>query len=322
MNPSNGLNQLNSPDVGPGTSRKPLVRVLTDRQFVIAAIILAAVALGWSATVRTLRWAMLKEAIAWPAGVEVSPDFRLTSLPPVLGKFVLAPDGVLQRDPRTRKPILDGQPDGEIILTEDVLKELGVGTPADKPRLATRSSNWYLSRFYIDRTSPPPLNAWVLQLTYYTGMLDRVPHIPERCMTAAGATLADKKVVTFDLGQKTPWGSQIKLVRVIFQKKDNAGRVDQHFQYYTFSLNGANEPLYEKVRWSLAATPWERYCYFSKIQFSPAFPVTGDVKAEQVDQAALEFVKGFLPEVLKALPMSAEVEASNAGRSVAAKERD
>jgi hypothetical protein len=83
-------------------------------------------------------------------------------------------------------------------------------------------------------------------------------------------------------------------------------------QYYTFSLNGQNETSWKQVRLHLATSPWEKSCYFAKIQFGPAYPVT-DTQA--CDRAAADFVKNFLPDVLQALPVNATIQKLNSGRT-------
>ena len=49
----------------------------------------------------------------------------------------------------------------------------------------------YLSRHYVERKARPGQEPRVLQvhLAYYTGMIDTVPHVPDRCMVGAGLQL-------------------------------------------------------------------------------------------------------------------------------------
>jgi hypothetical protein len=46
----------------------------------------------------------------------------------------------------------------------------------------------YVSRFYREKNGPAGLPPRILQLhlAYYTGMIDTVPHVPDRCMVGAG----------------------------------------------------------------------------------------------------------------------------------------
>ena len=54
-----------------------------------------------------------------------------------------------------------------------------------------------ISRTYVETGVPEGKQPRVLQLhlAYYTGMIDTVPHVPDRCMVAHGAQLAGDKVV-------------------------------------------------------------------------------------------------------------------------------
>lgn len=68
-----------------------------------------------------------------------------------------------------------------------------VGKDADLPAdvVKTLGTENYLTRMYVERppeTGKPPLVPRVveLHLAYYTGMVDTVPHVSERCMVAGG----------------------------------------------------------------------------------------------------------------------------------------
>jgi hypothetical protein len=49
----------------------------------------------------------------------------------------------------------------------------------------------YLTRFYVERKVPEGKRPQVIQFhaAYYTGAIDTVPHVPERCFIGAGMTL-------------------------------------------------------------------------------------------------------------------------------------
>lgn len=63
----------------------------------------------------------------------------------------------------------------DLLASAEVLEELG-----------TRN---YLTRTYLGRDASGRSRAITLHLTYYTGMVDTVPHVPERCMTGSGSSL-------------------------------------------------------------------------------------------------------------------------------------
>ena len=63
----------NSPTIGVS----PVRECLQDRHFMAATIILATVWIGWAGIMHLADMVFQKEAVAWPAGVEVHPtEFR------------------------------------------------------------------------------------------------------------------------------------------------------------------------------------------------------------------------------------------------------
>jgi hypothetical protein len=284
-----------------------------QRHFVVAAVILAVAAVGWSWTVNTLKWALQKEAVPWPAGVVVRDDFSLEGLTAQMGPFrMVQGDGVLDRDERGELR-LDGRPDGDIRLEDkDVMDSLGVGTSADQMRRPGRQSNWYCIRIYEDTRPAAPCRYWQLEVYYYTGGLDTVPHVPERCLVAGGATVPGGQTVRFEVPQAAaPWDS-VPVERVGYEQSDRSGMQTRPFvQYYVFSLNGEPESSWEMVRGKLM-DPRLRRCYFAKIQFAPLVSM---VDAREADQAAGEFFAAVAPRVLKLLPTSRQVaQADSAGK--------
>ncbi|MFA6134230.1 MAG: hypothetical protein WC869_09480 [Phycisphaerae bacterium] len=269
--------------------------------FGIAAGVLLVTTIGWGWGVTQLQWALRKEPVPWPAGVTVSADCRLTSFPARIGPFVLAEDGELERQ-------RDGQPDGDVIMREDVLESLHINTSVDKSRLAERQSNWYASRIYRDtRVDSGPFRYWRLDLYYYTGLLDTVPHVPERCAQAGGAQLAGNSGVTFALtGTPEPWDKAAPFRKTCYEittGNNVLASTRRYVQYYTFSLNGAPQASWEMVRATLTL-PTQRYCFFAKIQFGPA----GEVPDfDETDAPAQEFIRLFMPAALATLPMPQDI---------------
>lgn len=283
-----------------------LARCWSDRHFIIAAVILAITAIGWSVVIDQLKLVISKRAVRWPDGVTVSEDFRLTSLPNKMGPFVkVTRDGELNKNP-TGAPELDGQADGEHILLQDVMDSLGVGTSFDEQRWDTRRSNWYVSRIYRDTRKDNRFRYWQLMVTYYTGGMDKVPHVGERCLVAGGFTVTDSQRVDFNVpAARSPWDVSIPFRRVRYEMSGKPGMsTSQHTEYYTFSMNGWPEQSWMLVRGKLA-DPRMKYCYFAKIQFRPIGQID-DIAV--TDARAQDFLNYMLPAVLMALPMPADIE--------------
>lgn len=278
---------------------------LGNRHFLIAALILAIAAGGWSAAVHFLQWATQKEPVPWPADMEVDAEtFRLLTLKTQFGPYrrVEKKDGIGKKS----DPL-----DGENILEESIMEPLEIGTARDKRNVSRHKSNWYVSRIYLDTRKNWKADVgalWQLDVFQYTGGLDKVPHVPEICAQAGGATLKSTTRIEFDVpGAREGW-RKTAVRRVLFEKMDRDGRIRQYVQYYTLSVNDEMVTDRLTVRRKLTY-PWVRYCYFAKVQFAPLGPVPN---VDEADRAAGEFMKHFLPEVLRTLTTAQDIERLNA----------
>lgn len=276
--------------------------------FAIAAAVLATTAIGFEYAINALQWVTQKEAVPWPETVIVSPDeFRWENLPVQMGsRYEMAGDGELTGE-------MDGKPDGEIMIPEELMETLKIGGTLDKARVGERRSNWYISRVYRDNRLPNghPMKYWQLDVFYYTGGLDTVPHVPERCMQAAGASPLGTENVTFRIpAARSPWNGAVEFQRSRFSVPNQNGLGSREVaEYYVFSLNGRPETSWEAVRLELTY-PWLRYTYFAKVQFGPRIPAgasASDVAA--TDKAAEDFMNYFLPAISQALPRPEDLKA-------------
>jgi hypothetical protein len=80
------------------------------------------------------------------------------------------------------------------LMSESVLETLG--TPN------------YVSRRYVERHPADAKNPQVVDvhMAYYTGQVDTVPHVPERCFVAGGASIAGPSVVLPIPLDRSAWG--------------------------------------------------------------------------------------------------------------------
>jgi len=277
--------------------------VRANKHFLAASLILLTTAIGWGAAKAFLKVVFRKESVPWPAAVQVDEDHRLVSLATSFGlddryRRVEA-DGVLRKQ-------RDGIPDGETIHREDLLDALSIATTFDRTRYGSRRGNWYVARTYRDAQDQGGYRYWQLDVTYYTGGLDKVPHVGERCIVAGGGTVLGNETTTveFDtVGAPEGWRPKMPCRRITYVVNGPYGPV-KYVQYYMFSLNGRPETDWKQVRLKLQ-NPFERYGYFAKIQFGPRHPIRNVAKA---DQAAQAFILAALPEVLKTLPMPSDIE--------------
>ncbi len=227
--------------------------------------------------------------IEWPGGVRVNSEFRLISLPEKVGPFELVDHKVFD---------------------EDLIRALGIGTSYDKERLPHRRSSWYGVGFYADQRKDQgkASQLWRMEIFYYTGLRDNVPHVPERCLDAAGVTVLSRETVLFkSLAAREPWDKDVKFRRVHYRFTGSGGNESRDgAEYYVFSVNGKPFSSSDIVRLKLAM-PTITYSYFAKIQFT-ALSADGIESADQADEAAGEFINVMLPSMLNTLPMADDIE--------------
>ena len=274
--------------------------LLKDRAFLITVVILVISAGGWKMAIEGLGVVLRKEPVPWPKHVQVDNKWRNTSFPAEIGPYRLAEDGELTFD-QSGRPVKDGLADGERTHNDDILESLFAGQLIDKLR-ANRSSVWYFSRVYGDSrasVTSPQYKYWLLDVTYYTGALDTVPHISATCLNAGGATVLKETDFTVSVPEAPkPWNEPLTIRRVLFSDQNRL-----YLQYYLFSMNGEPNSSREMVRAKLAS-PLKKYVYFAKIQVSPRFPVTDEA---EMDTRTREFITTCLPAVLKDIAMPSDI---------------
>jgi hypothetical protein len=173
-------------------------------------------------------------------------------------------------------------------------------------------------------------------LAYYTGMIDTVPHVPERCFGAAGFNVKTQpenlklridrsewsvdseftNLATGDsywlAGAKDVFTGRIQPVRMpvgdFFVRTTEFEDPEQPnlriFGGYFFIANGRSVWTPTDVK-AFAFDPRERFAYYCKVQFTY---VANDANAEKYVELVSEFLKDFLPELMQRMPDWAEVE--------------
>lgn len=188
-----------------------------------------------------------------------------------------------------------------------------------------------ISRLYVELTPADSSKPRGVQLhtAYYTGMIDTVPHVPDRCITAHGTQMdGSPKVVDVpidmsrltvhpeaDPGKPTVYrmrnlsiGRQVALPRGIEKLqmtvtpfKDPEGR--RFFAGYFFIANGGHVSSAEEVR-LLAFDLKSDYAYYLKVQFTSS--TVGS--AEELAAEASSLLGELLPEIMRCVPDWVEVE--------------
>lgn len=189
----------------------------------------------------------------------------------------------------------------------------------------------YVSRTYLsENKSIPPVQ---LHIAYYTGQVDAVPHVPDRCMVAGGYVPLTAEPLTLSLNiDKSAWleddvetldGVSYQVVHL----EDEPIRMpfgdfelrttefshpqigtDHVFAGYFFVANGKTTAYPEKIR-LLAFDRSSQYAYYCKIQFT----IRGnrDFSTDQFVDIVSEFTSEMLPEIMDCLPDWAEINSTD-----------
>ncbi len=191
----------------------------------------------------------------------------------------------------------------------------------------------YLDRIYaVD--GDPAKGALHVHIAYYTGTIDAVPHIPERCWAVGGLELTrNSEGVEVDI-DRSAWRSPrdtadpfraayevvsltdpvtaeieevvmprggISMTTIEFQDPKQPQR--RQVGGYFFIANGGVARTSYDVR-SLAFNLSDRYAYYCKIQItkSGAVPGADDSLLEPFKKDASEMLGGLVPHLMRCLP--------------------
>ena len=191
----------------------------------------------------------------------------------------------------------------------------------------------YLSRTYFSTDNLlPPVQ---LHIAYYTGQVDAVPHVPDRCMVAGGFAPLTSEPITIPLEiDQSSWtedmhesldgipyrviagSEQEDIVRMPFGDFELRTTEFSHpefdddrvFAGYFFVANGKVTAYPERIR-LLAFDRSSKHAYYCKIQFT----IRGkyNFTTEEFIKLVSGFTSDMLPSIMKCLPDWPEVTASN-----------
>lgn len=135
---------------------------------------------------------------------------------------------------------------------------------------------WFIEDTEADSSSP--VRFCSLFITYYTGDPDRVPHVPEECVTGAGDQMLSGDIPTLrlDVGDAEITGIEIKegkaeldVKYLVFSSK-NSNIWKSDFKYgvtYFFKVNGDFASSRDRTRAVMGQNLFGKYSYFSKVEW-------------------------------------------------------
>jgi hypothetical protein len=140
---------------------------------------------------------------------------------------------------------------------------------------------------------------------YYTGLVDTVAHIPERCYIADGFDVTNYQEATEDLGTYCDGRPRRLSFRYLnFEDQSGRNRLNTNVAYL-FHVNGHYESDPLGVRRSLQYLP-ERYGYYAKVELmtiSPGLsPQTRQEGRQKSFEAMTDILRSVLPEFERCLP--------------------
>jgi hypothetical protein len=141
-------------------------------------------------------------------------------------------------------------------------------------------------------------------VTYYTGLVDTVAHIPDRCYVADGYEPIDHSYPTWDVSPPAVLGSyaaspsrDLKVCFINFEDQTpSSPKLPVNVAYF-FQCNGTYEsdPI-DGVRMRLQDLS-ERHGYYAKVELKTVMTDTNDAKRTMAD-----FLRYALPEIERCLP--------------------
>lgn len=223
-------------------------------------------------------------------------------------------------------------------------KMVGEGHKLSQEMVEELGTELYLDREYMREIDDRTGQRVSLHVAYYTGMIDAVPHIPDRCFVAGGFEIGvlpanypvplshdgwrmDPSCVNQATGQpyetavyRNPITGRSTLVRmpvggfVLRTTEFNHPKMPDTrvFSGYFFIANGRTTATPEGVK-LLAFRKSEEYAYYCKVQFTASGQ--RGFQAEQFVARAADLLQPLLPELMRCLPDWAEIEARMAQAS-------
>ena len=211
-------------------------------------------------------------------------------------------------------------------------KQVGKDQQFSDAMIEELGTTQFLDRSYVslgDNTN----GVMQVHVAYYTGMIDTVPHVPERCWGASGLvmwgesqirqqkldtskwdfksgpvqissgmrypqTIVKEPVTRNDILVNLPLGD-ITMTATCFQdpKKPSMTFIGGYF----FIANGSLTPSALAVR-NLSFRLTDRYAYYCKVQFSYRINEPPEKAITMFDQLSSDLLQSLLPQLMRSLP--------------------
>jgi len=285
---------------------RTLRRVFAQPDFVVAFAVLGVAALGLNVCTDYLRLHYRKEAVPLRVAALDGPE----GIPATLGTWVQ-----VSRD-KAFDPDLEHILGTKLYLDRTYVNSAVLG--ATEVAAVKDIDNPEHARTLAAIESDHPEAIVHIGVFYYTGLVDTVAHIPERCYIADGFDVTSYGVQTGQKVGKYPDGSDrvIDFRNIEFEDTAGRNRVAKNVAYL-FHVNGHYESDPLGVRRRLQNL-FERYGYYAKVELMTVGERRAGESRTQAQQRSLaafeDLLSGLLPETERCLP---DWQALHAARAAA-----
>ncbi|HZL36547.1 MAG TPA: hypothetical protein VFC78_14605 [Tepidisphaeraceae bacterium] len=283
---------------------RAIKRAFSQPAFLILVILLAACAATLNTAAARMQVFFKKQAV----------PLRVSSLkvgiPSKLGHWVqIGPDQSI--DPEIEQVLGTSQ-----YVFRDYVDSSKVPTADIESMNNDNTTNADRQRMLAELQARKPESVIRAAVTYYTGIVDTVAHVPERCYVADGFDVTQSEPRTVALGSDPRTGKPRNIEYRFLNFEDQTGgqnhtnRVSRNVGY-VFNCDGQYMSNSYAVRQHLQNL-FERYGYYAKLELMTAAPVPpridpnaslADVNNRADSQAAMEdFMVEALPYLEKCLP--------------------
>ena len=292
----------------------PWKAAFSSRGFLLAVGILALAAVGLNTVARSLEVYFKK----LPVPLRHRLDDAQAGVPAEMGKWVTVQrtsslNEDVQHTLGTREFVFRTYVNTAVADAETVQKLVELGkeiegmseeNDAEARAKKAKEAEWgaALRRLQLEK----PEAVMTFNVTFYTGMVDTVAHVPDRCMVADGYEPKDPRPVDVTAGAY-PDGTPraLKLQFATFEDQTGHGRVGRNVAYF-FHCNGAYTPSAVDVRGKLQNL-FEKHGYYAKVELMTDDPGRMDSRSREEGsrrsiEAMTDLLAAALPEIERCLP--------------------
>lgn len=324
---------MTQPNTNPGaaTGASPWKAAFSSRGFLLAVGVLAVAAVGLNTAAEALQMYFKKE----PVYLRHRLDNEQAGVPKELGDWVTVQqtsslDEDVQHTLGTRDFVFRTYVDRRLAGRDVVEKliqlnreaealDVSIESQARERKLKLAEWGGLLRRIQLER----PEAVMSFNVTFYTGMVDTVAHVPERCMVADGYEPKNPRQVAVVAGKKADGSPRaIDIQFATFEDQTGHGRVGRNVAYF-FHCNGVYTPSSVGVRGKLQNL-FEKHGYYAKVELMTDDPGKAGPREKMEEEskksvdAMTDLLAVALPAIERCLPDWNEVKAGTAAATAVA----